>query len=99
MSENQSVLDPPPIAREDPDAVEVLRVWAAPGQPQQVCLSTTWTAPAAWGLLMVDVARHAAQAYAREGHDPAVVLAEIREAFDVEWFHPTDSPTDLSGSA
>ena len=49
--------------------------------------------------VLVTVARHAAQAYAREGHDPAAVLAEIREAFDAEWSHPTDSPTDLSGSA
>ena len=99
MSENQRAPDPPPIAREDADAVEVLRAWAAPGQPQQVCLRTTWKNPAAWGLLLVDVARHAARAYANEGHDPVAVLARIREAFDAEWSDPTDSPTDLSGSA
>ena len=98
MSESQSAHDPPPIAGEDAGAVEVLRVWAAPGQPQQVCLRTTWKTPAAWGLMLVDVARHAALAYAKEGRDPAAVLTEIRGAFDAEWSHPTDSPTDLSRS-
>lgn len=99
MSENQNALEPPPIAVEDSDAVEVLRVWAAPGRPQQLCLRTTWKAPTAWGLVLVDVARHAALAYAHEGRDQDAVLAEIREAFDAEWSHPTDSPKDLSGGS
>jgi hypothetical protein len=90
MSENRSALEPPPIALEDSAAVEVWRVWAAPGQAQQLSLRTTWKAPAAWGPLLADVARHAALAYAHEGRDSDTVLAEIREAFDAEWSHPTD---------
>jgi hypothetical protein len=36
--------------------------------------------------LLVDLARHVAQAYAQgEGADPAQVLARIREGFDAEW--------------
>lgn len=82
-------LEPPAIAA-DENAVEVLRVWAAPGKAQQYAIRTTWKDAGAWGLLLVDVARHAAQAYGDEGHDPAAVLARIRELFDSEWAAPTD---------
>jgi len=89
-------LEPPPIASTHPDAVEVLRVWAVPGSPQQLTLRTTWKNPGAWGLLLADAARHAAKAYEREGHDPAEVLRRIRELFDAEWSTTTDVPKDLS---
>ena len=61
--QNDNVLEPPPVAR-DARATEVLRVWAVPGQPQQLTLRTTWKDAGAWGLLLADVARHAAAAYA-----------------------------------
>ena len=75
----------------------MLRVWAAPGHPQQVCLRTTWRAPAAWGLLPWWTLLAMQPRLPREEHDPAAVVTEIREAFDAEWSHPTDSPTELSG--
>ena len=50
----------------------------------------------AWGLLLADVARHAANAYANEGSDPMVVLARIREMFDAEMFEPTDVLEEIS---
>lgn len=89
-------LEPPPIASTNPEAVELLRVWAAPGRPQQLTLRTTWKDPGAWGLLLADIARHAAQAYAREGQETAEVLRRIRELFDAEWSSPTDDPKDLT---
>ena len=55
-------LEPPPIANTNSQAVEVLRVWAAPGHPQQLKLKTTWKDAGAWGLLLADIARHAANA-------------------------------------
>ena len=91
----QNALEPPPIAG-DAQATEVLRVWAAPGNPQQLTLRTTWRDAGAWGLLLVDVARHAAAAYANEGQDPKVALARIRELFDAEWQSPTDQPRDIT---
>jgi hypothetical protein len=87
-----NALPVPPAAEGNPRAVEVLRVWAAPGQAQQLMLKTTWKDAAAWGLLLVDVARHAAEAYAREGHDRTAMLARIRSGFDAEWASPTDTP-------
>ena len=89
-------LDPPPVAMSNAEAVEILRVWAAPGAPQELTLRTCWQDPGAWGLLLADVARHAAQAYQREGHDPSEVLRRIRELFDAEWSSPTDDPKDLT---
>src|SRR6266704_6377988 len=89
-------LEPPPVALADATAVEVLRVWAAPGSPQQLTLRTTWQDAGAWGLMLVDIARHAAQAYANEGQDPEVVLARIRELFDAEWSQPTDALEDIT---
>jgi uncharacterized protein DUF5076 len=94
---SKNALEPPPIAETNPKAVEVLRVWAVPGEPQQLSLLTTWRDPGAWGLLLADVARHAAEAYGREGHDPKVVLTRIRQALEAEWSDSTDVPTDLSG--
>jgi len=93
--QNSNSLETPPIANADSNAVEVLRVWAAPGQPQQLTLRTTWNDAGAWGLLLADVARHAANAYGNEGADPNVVLARIRELFDAEMPSPTDTPQQL----
>ena len=90
-------LSPPPIATSDPKAVEVLRVWAASGDgPVQLTLHVHWKDPLAWGLLLADVARHAALAYDRAGQDSARVLHLIREGFDAEWSSPTDDPKDLT---
>ncbi len=90
-----SELDLPPIAS-DPATSEVLRVWAGPDHPQQLSLRTTWSDPAAWGLLLVDVARHAAKAYAAKGQDEAAALERIRQALAAEWSQATDEPRDIS---
>jgi len=88
-------LELPPIATANGQSVEVLRVWAAPGQPQQLVLKTTWKDPGAWGLLLVDVARHAANAYASEGRDRSEALARIRQALEAEFSAATGEPIQL----
>lgn len=88
-------LEVPPIASSNSQAVEVLRVWAAPGQAQQLTLRTTWKDAGAWGLLLADVARHAANAYANEGQDRVEVLGKIRQLLDAEFSRPTDNPIEL----
>jgi Domain of unknown function (DUF5076) len=93
--QNSNALETPPIADSDSNAVEVLRVWAAPGHPQQLTLRTTWKDAGAWGLLLADVARHAANAYGNEGADTNEVLARIRALFDAEMSSPTDTPQQL----
>jgi hypothetical protein len=88
-------LELPTIANTNSQAVEVLRASAAPGQPQQLTLRTTWKESGAWGLLLADVARHAAKAYANEGHNPSDVLVRIRQLLDAEFAKPTDAPIEL----
>ena len=47
-----------------------------------------------WGLLLVDIARHAARAYAREsGYTEDEALARIVDMFDAEIARPTDMGT------
>src|SRR3982751_6930477 len=93
--QNSKALETPPIAESDSNAVEVLRVWAVPGKRQQLTLRTTWKDAGAWGLLLADVARHAANAYGKEGADPNVVLTRIRELFDAEMSSPTDTAQQI----
>jgi hypothetical protein len=57
-----------------------------------------WQDPAAWGLVLVDLARHSAQAYEHDGQKRDEVLARIRAGFDAEWSAPTDSPKDVTDS-
>ena len=87
-----SALAPPPVAA-NKEAVEVLRVWAMPGEAQQFSVQPCWRDPGAWGLLLVDVARHVSQAYAQRGMNKEEALQRIKELFDAEWASPT-SPTD-----
>lgn len=87
---NKNSLPLPPVANENTSAVEVLRVWAAPGRPQQLTMQTTWKDPGAWGLLLVDIARHASKAYEADGRDPIEVLKRIHECWNAEWKEPTD---------
>jgi len=73
--------------------------WADPNAPHQVTLITLWDDPGAWGLMLVDIARHAAQAYARNGVDRVRALARIKELFDAEWSGPTTRIKDLTDGA
>jgi len=88
-------LEPPPIASSNPQSAEVLRVWAGPGQPHQLTLRMTWKHAGAWGLLLADIARHAAKTYANEGQNAAEVLARIQQLMNAEFSGPTDEPIQL----
>jgi hypothetical protein len=84
---------PGPAERDD-SARELIRVWAAAGA-QHVTLATgLWRDPAAWGIVLADLARHVARAYEQtQGMAQNEVLKRIRAAFEAEWGHPTDTPT------
>jgi len=70
-------------------------MWVKPEWSQvQVALQTAHPDPAAWGIAIVDIARHAAKAYGLNGsfaEDAA--LARIKQALDAEWSSPTYVPT------
>lgn len=84
----------PPAAMEDPKAVEILRVWAAKKAEHVTLHSHLWNDPGCWGIMLVDLAKHVANAYAlNRGDNRDEVLARIRKMFDAEWAKATDTPT------
>ena len=82
-------LDPPPDATER-GGHEVLRCFVVDGG-LSVSLRRSFDEAGTWGVLLADLARHAARVYAREtglGEDDA--LEAIRTMFDAEWGRPTE---------
>ena len=80
----------PPNAAIDKEAVEILRAWVTNGN-LEVGLIKGWDQPDPWGILLVDLARHAARAFAQEGICSELeALQRMRALFDAEWDRPTD---------
>ena len=60
MFGKRSELHIPDAAKKDSNAFEILRIWIAGGS-QHVSLKTgVWEDPAAWGLMLADLAKHVA---------------------------------------
>ncbi|MCP3383465.1 MULTISPECIES: DUF5076 domain-containing protein [unclassified Bradyrhizobium] len=84
-------LPPDVIARDD--AVEILRVFVLDGG-LSMAFQRAFEEPDMWGLLLVDLARHAARAYARESeYSEEDALGRILEMFQAEIERPTDTGT------
>ena len=85
---------PPDVIGRD-DATEVLRAFVVDGG-LSIAFTRAFEEPDMWGLMLVDIARHAARAYARESsitEDEA--LRRIVDMFEAE----TARPTDLGSTA
>ena|ERR1700739_1843935 len=83
---------PPDVIGRD-DATEVLRAFVLDGG-LSIAFTRAFEEPDMWGLLLVDIARHAARAYARESdlsEDEA--LSRIVSMFEAEIARPTDPGT------
>jgi hypothetical protein len=81
-------LPPDVIARDD--ATEVLRAFIVDGG-LSIAFTRAFEEPDMWGLLLVDIARHAARAYARENVcTEAEALTRIIDMFEAELARPTD---------
>ena len=84
-------LPPDVIGREE--ATEVLRAFVVDGG-LSIAFQRAFEEPDMWGLLLVDIARHAARAYARESeYTEEDALARIVEMFEAEIARPTDPGT------
>jgi hypothetical protein len=83
----------PPKAVADPTAFEIARVWVAAGGQQVSLKHYQWPDPAAWGILLADLARHLGVAYQESGRDRLDTIRRIREGFDAEMESATDEPT------
>lgn len=81
----------PPAALEDVHSIELIRVWAAAGNQHLSMATGLWDDPAAWGIMLVDLARHLARASKQtHGLDFDSTLARIRSGIDAEWSVDTD---------
>jgi hypothetical protein len=88
---NEQPLPPDVVGRDD--AVEVLRAFILDGG-LSIAFTRAFEEPDMWGLLLVDLARHAARAYAREsGFTEEEALARILDMFEAEIARPTDIGT------
>jgi hypothetical protein len=93
---HEQPLPPDVIDRED--ATEVLRAFVIDGG-LSIAFQRAFEEPDMWGLLLVDIARHAARAYARESdYSEEDALDRIVEMFEAEIARPTDTGTTTSRS-
>src|SRR3954452_11001339 len=80
---------PDVVGRED--ATEVLRAFVLDGG-LSIAFMRAFEEPDMWGLLLVDIARHASRAYARESdYTEQEALTRIIEMFETEIARPTDA--------
>jgi hypothetical protein len=80
---------PPDVIGRD-NATEVLRAFVVDGG-LSIAFARAFEEPDMWGLLLVDVARHAARAYGRESaYSEDEALRRIIDMFEAEIARPTD---------
>jgi hypothetical protein len=80
----------PPDVMDRDDATEVLRAFVVDGG-LSIAFARAFEEPDMWGLLLVDIARHAARAYARESdYTEEEALTRIVDMFEAEIAKPTD---------
>jgi Domain of unknown function (DUF5076) len=83
---------PPDVIGRD-EATEVLRAFVVDGG-LSIAFQRAFEEPDMWGLLLVDIARHAARAYSRESsYTEDEALSRIVEMFEAEIARPTDIGT------
>jgi len=80
---------PPDVIGRD-DATEVLRAFVVDGG-LSIAFQRAFEVPDMWGMLLVDIARHAARVFAREGdYTEEDALRRIVDMFEAEIARPTD---------
>ena len=85
-------IPPPALAVEG--GFEVVRVWVANRAPHVSLATEVWKDPAAWGILLADLARHVARAYEQtEGRDQQDVLTRIHAGLLAELTKSTSKVT------
>jgi hypothetical protein len=84
MSDKDQLIIPPAVG-DDAASFEILRVWIA-DSAQHITLDTgVWEDPAAWGIMLADLAKHIARAYHQEnGLDEASTLERIKAGLSAE---------------
>ncbi len=87
------VLPIPPAARSDPNAAELVRVWAASDGQHVSIHSGAWEESDDWGVMLADLAHHVANMFEQRGIDRELTLSKIRETWNAEFDNPINDPT------
>ena len=76
----------PAVAQKDAASFELIRVWVAQHSQQISLRPGVWQDPAAWGVMLADLARNIVQIHAEndEDRDAEAFLAALLEGFDTE---------------
>ncbi len=76
----------PALAAKDPRSFELLRVWIAEGSQAITLQPGIWQDPAAWGVMLADLARNIVTVHAEADPDldTEAFLAAMLEGFDTE---------------
>lgn len=76
----------PALAARDPRSFELLRVWIAEGSQAITLQPGIWQDPAAWGVMLADLARNIVIVHAEADPDldTEAFLAAMLEGFDTE---------------
>ena len=70
----------------DPHSREVLRTWIVGDINVFIAHPGAVEDPFSWGILLVDLARHVAQGYHKDGRGEFdAILSRIKAGFDAEW--------------
>jgi hypothetical protein len=90
------VTTPPDSSTPDSGATdngaEILRIWTSDAG-ERVVLRVDLFPPGAWGIILVDVAKHVARAYAQQGQMTAnEAFAQVLSSFIAEIGQATDTP-------
>lgn len=88
-SDELEELEIPEAVLRSKERSELARIWLADGGQVAVISARLWSDPGVWGLMLVDLAKHVAQAYAQNGTPSDLALKKIKEAMDAEWSSPT----------
>lgn len=85
VHEQGQPVDVPPEVKGEARAREILRVWRLPTSQVFSARVETWPDPAAWGLLLADLARHIARSYAELGtHSETAALERLVAGWHAE---------------
>lgn len=88
-------LEIPEKARKDKGSAELLRVWVTPpdGAIHVVIKTDVWSDPAAYGIVLADLARHIANGFHQtQGMNISEALNRVAEGFSAEINSPTEKP-------
>lgn len=84
MSDRDALIVPAAV-QVDPNAYELVRIWIANNEQHVSLRSGVWEDPAAWGIMLADLARHVAEIYKRDaGREVSATLQRIMAGIHAE---------------